>query len=155
MFETCDLPFQLQQYTFINQDGTPANIPENVQLMVANQAAEGGENQTILVNSDGTLVQTGDQDMIVVIQSDDYDHDQSQGLIVVNPDQIQQVVGSDGEPLTLVETNDTMILSDNGDGANETDNIASKEASIEAEEEMEAQEPATETETKPLEQKVK
>ena len=50
------------------------------------------------------------QDMIVVIQSDDFD--QSQGLIVVDPSQIQHVVSADGVRSTTVTTADgtTMIL---------------------------------------------
>ena len=50
--------------------------------------------------------------MIVVIQSDDFD--QSQGLIVVDPSQIQHVVSADGVRSTTVTTADgtTMILGD-------------------------------------------
>lgn len=105
---------QVQQVTIVNQDGTPVS-GENVQYMMANQES-GGENQTILVNSDGTIVEAGDQDMIVVIQSEDFD--QSQGLIVVDPDQLQHMVGVDGQPVTLVEASsgETMILSDGGAG---------------------------------------
>ena len=39
-----------------------------------------------------SLVDSNGQDMIVVIQSDDFD--QSQGLIVVDPSQLQQMVSS-------------------------------------------------------------
>ena len=73
---------------------------EAMQLMVANQD---GENQTIFVDSDGNVVQAGDQDMIVVIQSDDA-LDQSQGLVVLDPSQLQQMVGADGTPITVVQT---------------------------------------------------
>jgi hypothetical protein len=50
--------------------------------------------------------------MIVVIQSDDFD--QTQGLIVVDPSQIQHIVGADGVRSTTVTTADgtTMILGD-------------------------------------------
>ena len=41
-----------------------------------------------------SLVDSNGQDMIVVIQSDDYD--QSQGLIVVDPSQLQHMVTSAG-----------------------------------------------------------
>ena len=46
------------------------------------------------MNSDNTAqyVDSNGQDMIVVIQSDDFD--QSQGLIVVDPSQLQQMVNS-------------------------------------------------------------
>ena len=73
---------------------------EAMQLMVANQE---GENQTIFVDSEGNVVQAGDQDMIVVIQSDDA-LDQSQGLVVLDPSQLQQMVGADGTPITVVQT---------------------------------------------------
>ena len=97
---------QVQEVTVLQQDGT-----ENVQLVVAD-SGNSGENQTILVNSDGTIVQTGDQDMIVVIQSEDFD--QNQGLIVVDPSQLQQVVGADGMPVTVMQANETMVLGDAG-----------------------------------------
>lgn len=74
---------------------------ETMQLMVADQ--EGSENQTIFVDSEGNVVQAGDQDMIVVIQSDDA-LDQSQGLVVLDPSQLQQMVGTDGTPITVVQT---------------------------------------------------
>ncbi len=86
-----------------------ANSSVNV-VVTSNQESENGEERTILVNNDGSIVQTGDQDMIVVIQSDDLD--QSQGLIVVDPSQLQQVVGTDGMPVTLVEAGETMILNE-------------------------------------------
>ena len=46
------------------------------------------------MNSDAAAqyVDSNGQDMIVVIQSDDFD--QSQGLIVVDPSQLQQMVSS-------------------------------------------------------------
>merc|ERR1711976_1038017 len=49
--------------------------------------------QTIVLNSDAaaSYVDSNGQDMIVVIQSDDFD--QSQGLIVVDPSQLQQITG--------------------------------------------------------------
>jgi len=75
---------------------------EAMQLMLANQD---GENQTIFVDSDGNVVQAGDQDMIVVIQSDDA-LDQSQGLVVLDPSQLQQMVGADGRQITVVQTED-------------------------------------------------
>ncbi len=73
-----------------------------MEVMLASQQGENGESQTVLVGSDGTIVQTGDQDMIVVIQSDDID--QSQGLIVVDPSQLQQMIGPDGTPITVLNT---------------------------------------------------
>ena len=48
----------------------------------------------LVLNSDAAAqyVDSNGQDMIVVIQSDDFD--QSQGLIVVDPSQLQQMVSS-------------------------------------------------------------
>lgn len=59
--------------------------------------------------------------MIVVIQSDDFD--QSQGLIVVDPSQIQHVVGADGVRSTTVTTADgtTMILGSSSAGNEDDD----------------------------------
>ena len=59
--------------------------------------------------------------MIVVIQSDDFD--QSQGLIVVDPSQIQHVVGADGVRSTTVTTADgtTMILGNSSTGNDDDD----------------------------------
>jgi hypothetical protein len=90
---------------------------ENIQLLV--QSADGSETQTILVNGDGSIVQAGEQDMIVVIQSDDLDQSQGQQLIMVDPSQLQQIVGADGQTVTLVEASPdeaAMILGDGGDG---------------------------------------
>lgn len=90
---------------------------EGMELMVAQQQDANGEQQTILLNSDGTIMHAGDQDMIVVIQSDDYD--QNNGLIVVDPSQLQQVVGADGMPVTVLQTQDgNMILGQTEDGGN-------------------------------------
>ena len=86
------------QHIVVSQEVAGVQLPENMEVMVA---GENQENQTILLGADGTIVQTGDQDMIVVIQSEDFD--QSQGLIVVDPDQLQHVVGQDGTPVTLVQ----------------------------------------------------
>ncbi len=104
-----------QQLVAAVQAATGGELGENVQVVVASEQGE-GDNQTILVNSDGTIVQTGDQDMIVVIQSDDGSveqvqqqgasaaaQQQQQQLIVVDPGQLQQMVGSDGTAVTLVE----------------------------------------------------
>ena len=79
-------------------DGT-IQLPENMEVMVGQDQ----DNQTILVSADGTIVQTGDQDMIVVIQSEDFDQSQGGSYMVVDPSQLQQVVGADGVPVTLVE----------------------------------------------------
>ena len=97
-----------------------AGLPENMELVVANH--EGEEGQTILLNSDGTILQTGDQDMIVVIQGDDDETAEAVaaaghpgGLLVVDSSQLRQVMGEDGVPVTLVEANgETMILEDDG-----------------------------------------
>jgi hypothetical protein len=67
--------------------------------------------------------------MIVVIQSDDFD--QSQGLIVVDPSQIQHVVSADGVRSTTVTTADgtTMILGETSQANDDDDqgnNIRSK-----------------------------
>lgn len=85
---------------------------ETMELVMANQMDEHGEGQTILLGSDGTIVHTGDQDMIVVIQSEDFD--QNNGLIVVDPSQLQQVMGSDGMPVTVLQTQDGMIFGQDG-----------------------------------------
>ena len=101
-----------QQLVAAVQAATGGELGENVQVVVAGEQGE-GDNQTILVNSDGTIVQTGDQDMIVVIQSDEGTVEQQQvaaaagqqqqQLVVVDSSQLQQVVGSDGSTVTLVE----------------------------------------------------
>ena len=59
--------------------------------------------------------------MIVVIQSDDFD--QSQGLIVVDPSQIQHVVSADGVRSTTVTTADgtTMILGETSQANDDDD----------------------------------
>lgn len=104
--------------------------------MVANQEDENGETQTILVNSDGTignetflyiaryrfnlldffLVHTGNQDMIVVIQSDELDGQNAaaqaaanQGLIMLDPSQVQHLVGPDGQPLAVMQADGTIM----------------------------------------------
>ena len=75
--------------------------------MVATEGDEDQEGaQTIVLGSDAaaSLVDSNGQDMIVVIQSDDFD--QSQGLIVVDPSQLQQMVGTSrrhGEPPDKVD----------------------------------------------------
>ena len=80
---------------------------EQVHFVVAEGGEEGehdGEAQTIVLGSEAaaSLVDSNGQDMIVVIQSDDFD--QSQGLIVVDPSQLQQMVGPNGGQITSVTT---------------------------------------------------
>ena len=88
---------------------------------------EGSETtQTIVLGSDAaaSLVDSNGQDMIVVIQSDDFD--QSQGLIVVDPSQLQQMVANGGGGTTVAQTAPEateMIVSD----ANETEQASSNE----------------------------
>ena len=118
-----------------NPDGTHQIIQggeeagENVELVMANQQDENGDNQTILVGADGTIVHTGNQDMIVVIQSDDFD--QSQGLIVVDPSQLQQMVGPDGVPVTVVQAQDgSMVLSEEAAAAAGEEPVDSKQVVV-------------------------
>ncbi len=121
-----------QQLVAAVQAATGGELGDNVQVVVANQEGE-DDNQTILVNSDGTIVQTGDQDMIVVIQGDEDQEqvqqqvqqaqqqlaaaNQQQQLIVLEPNQLQQVTNADGT-VTLVESGggaesgQTMVLSE-------------------------------------------
>jgi len=66
---------------------------QQVQFVMAAEGEDHEEGQTIVLNSDAaaSYVDSNGQDMIVVIQSDDFD--QSQGLIVVDPSQLQQITG--------------------------------------------------------------
>ena len=80
---------------------------EQVHFVVAEGGEEGehdGEAQTIVLGSEAaaSLVDSNGQDMIVVIQSDDFD--QSQGLIVVDPSQLQHMVGAGGQGGQVVTT---------------------------------------------------
>ena len=86
---------------------------QQVQFVVQNEDGTPGETQTIVLGSDAasSLVDANGQDMIVVIQSDDFD--QSQGLIVVDPSQLQQVAGG-GE---MQMPTSVAISSGSGDGA--------------------------------------
>merc|ERR1712223_1062048 len=59
-----------------------------------------------------SLVDSNGQDMIVVIQSDDFD--QSQGLIVVDPSQLQHMVTTTGAGGHLTGT--TTTTTSNGEG---------------------------------------
>jgi len=88
-------------------EGMETEEGEQVHFVVAEGGEEGehdGEAQTIVLGSEAaaSLVDSNGQDMIVVIQSDDFD--QSQGLIVVDPSQLQQMVGSGGGQITSVTT---------------------------------------------------
>jgi len=69
---------------------------QHLQFVVATEGEDGDQEgtQTIVLGSDAaaSLVDSNGQDMIVVIQSDDFD--QSQGLIVVDPSQLQQMVST-------------------------------------------------------------
>ena len=100
-----------------------AESGEQVHFVVAEGGEDGehdGEGQTIVLGSEAaaSLVDSNGQDMIVVIQSDDFD--QSQGLIVVDPSQLQQMVGvtQSGNHISNVTTTTTssangeMIVSD-------------------------------------------
>lgn len=97
---------------------------QQVQFVVATDGDEGEHEgtQTIVLGSDAaaSLVDSNGQDMIVVIQSDDFD--QSQGLIVVDPSQLQQMVATSGSTPTTntaVSTSannaEEMIVSDQND----------------------------------------
>jgi len=104
---------------------------QQVQFVVATEDEDGQEGtQTIVLGSDAaaSLVDSNGQDMIVVIQSDDFD--QSQGLIVVDPSQLQHMVTTTtgghitGTHTTTTTTNgegEEMIVSDahHGQGHNE------------------------------------
>ena len=71
---------------------------QQVQFVVATEGDDVDQEgtQTIVLGSDAaaSLVDSNGQDMIVVIQSDDFD--QSQGLIVVDPSQLQHMVTTTG-----------------------------------------------------------
>lgn len=87
---------------------------QQVQFVVATEDEDGQEGtQTIVLGSDAaaSLVDSNGQDMIVVIQSDDYD--QSQGLIVVDPSQLQHMVTSAGGGHI---TGTTTTTASNGEG---------------------------------------
>merc|ERR1719323_1378239 len=79
---------------------------QQVQFVVATEGDEVDQEgtQTIVLGSDAaaSLVDSNGQDMIVVIQSDDFD--QSQGLIVVDPSQLQHMVGAGGQGGQVVTT---------------------------------------------------
>lgn len=90
------------------------------------------EQQTILIGADGQIINTGNQDMIVVIQSEDMEANQG-GLIIVDPSQLQQMVGasSDGSvpQIAIAQGADgqTMIIQQE-DGSHQTVNITQASA---------------------------
>merc|ERR1712241_1089842 len=105
---------------------------QQVQFVVATEGDDVDQEgtQTIVLGSDAaaSLVDSNGQDMIVVIQSDDFD--QSQGLIVVDPSQLQHMVTTTGGAGQITGTTTTtatsmegeeMIVSDahHGQGQNE------------------------------------
>ena len=74
-----------------------ATTGESSGTQIVNTTGRGdGEQQTILIGSDGQIINPGNQDMIVVIQSEDYEPNQG-GLIIVDPSQFQQMVGSSSD----------------------------------------------------------
>ena len=91
-----------------------------------------GEQQTILIGADGQIINPGNQDMIVVIQSEDYEANQG-GLIIVDPGQLQQMVGnsSDGSvpQIAIAQGADgqTMIIQQEG-GSQESATITQASA---------------------------
>merc|ERR1712241_642289 len=94
-----------------------AESGEQVHFVVAEGGEDGehdGEGQTIVLGSEAaaSLVDSNGQDMIVVIQSDDFD--QSQGLIVVDPSQLQHMVTTTGAGGHLTGT--TTTTTSNGEG---------------------------------------
>merc|ERR1712223_1248307 len=91
---------------------------QQVQFVVATEGDEDQEGaQTIVLGSDAaaSLVDSNGQDMIVVIQSDDFD--QSQGLIVVDPSQLQHMVTTTGQGQMTGTTTTTAVS--NGDHSEE------------------------------------
>lgn len=108
----------------INSEG------QQVQFVMATEGDEDGQEgtQTIVLGSDAaaSLVDSNGQDMIVVIQSDDFD--QSQGLMIVDPSQLQHMVTTHGGQAQITGTTTTtmsngegeeMIVSDAHHGQNE------------------------------------
>ena len=103
-----------------HETGMETESGEQVHFVVAEGGEDGehdGEGQTIVLGSEAaaSLVDSNGQDMIVVIQSDDFD--QSQGLIVVDPSQLQQMVGvtqsvTTASTTTTSSANGEMIVSD-------------------------------------------
>merc|ERR1712223_1668072 len=97
----------------VNSDG------QQVQFVVATEGDEVDQEgtQTIVLGSDAaaSLVDSNGQDMIVVIQSDDFD--QSQGLIVVDPSQLQHMVTTTGQGQMTGTTTTTAVS--NGDHSEE------------------------------------
>merc|ERR1711988_83042 len=90
-----------------------AESGEQVHFVVAEGGEDGehdGEGQTIVLGSEAaaSLVDSNGQDMIVVIQSDDFD--QSQGLIVVDPSQLQQMVSSGSAQAVTTATSSGMTI---------------------------------------------
>lgn len=97
---------------------------QQVQFVMTHDGEDGEHEgtQTIVLGSDAaaSMVDSNGQDMIVVIQSDDFD--QSQGLIVVDPSQLQQMVNAQGghHGMTIVQASEDgegeeMIVSDPND----------------------------------------
>jgi len=110
------------EFIAVTADGSAGETLEGEAAAVAGQhqvqfvmAAEGEEGdhegaQTIVLNSDAAAqyVDSNGQDMIVVIQSDDFD--QSQGLIVVDPSQLQQMVSSGSAQAVTTATSSGMTI---------------------------------------------
>lgn len=108
---------------------------QQVQFVMAADGEDGEHEgaQTIVLGSDAAAqyVDSNGQDMIVVIQSDDFD--QSQGLIVVDPSQLQQMVSSGAaqmqEHQAVTTTASAMTIV--GDGENPTTTTAANSESQE------------------------
>ena len=116
--------------TAAGEQAIEANAEQQVQFVVATDGdemdQEGAEGaQTIVLGSDAaaSLVDSNGQDMIVVIQSDDFD--QSQGLIVVDPSQLQQMVGSQGTIEAAHDEATAVVNADTNGGAETTEMIVS------------------------------
>ena len=98
------------------------------QIINAGSNRNDGEQQTILIGADGQIINPGNQDMIVVIQSEDY-QSEGQQMIIVDPSQLQQMVGnsSDGSnpQIAIAQGADgqTMIIQQEG-GSQDSANIS-------------------------------
>ena len=90
-----------------------------------------GEQQTIFVGADGQIINPGNQDMIVVIQSEEYEHNQG-GMIIVDPGQLQQMVGnsSDGSvpQIAIAQGPDGQTMIIQQEGASQEANAISQAA---------------------------
>jgi hypothetical protein len=100
----------VQGHQIVTQDGL---APGEMHVVV--QEGENGEQHTLLVGADGTIMQTGGEDMIVVIQSDETDQNGQQTLMVVDPSQLQHMVGPDGQTIQVFQgaNGETMAVMDN------------------------------------------